>query len=483
MSDFKLSSVNWQDGMLLTMAHLREQDQYMEELSRWYAAEANDNYGLVKKTHSEPSLKLNATLSGNRLRVEVRFCRAVMPGGMYVEFNEKVSGGDVLKTETEISETTIPVYLGVDPLRKKQVGEPDPAEEVPRIPNEIPGYLISLAAPPNLPEDRFLPIARLVVSGSEVAEDKNYIPPCVHVTDHERLAAVLIDFRNRMESLLKLSINAFTEASSDKKLEGASTKLQNEFRETTQFLAYHMAAHLDDFSIGRNSPHPSWVIVQFKKMFRVVSSLLNLRPGLKDYLNEKFFTKEAGTDIKTYLASVDAFLLSEYNHRDIHSQLQMVDKILGVLRAMMAFLAKTSLDQLSDQAVASDTLMYQGKTYTNVKLTANRLEVVGELSYLEMELAEGKPMKDAVTLLNRDLFPDPVWRNMQIRLGLNNARGLGETDPVEADVTAFNNKVVLHPMDMLQSSSVRQVILIFRGIPDPKKLDNLGKTDLILYSN
>jgi hypothetical protein len=64
---------------------------------------------------------------------------------------------------------------------------------------------------------------------------------------------------------------------------------------------------------------------------------------------------------------------------------------------------------------------------------------------------------------------------------MNEARGLGETDPVEVDVTSYSNKVVLHPMDMLSSASVRQVTLIFRGLPDSQKLAALGKTDLIFY--
>ncbi|MCI0481683.1 MAG: hypothetical protein L0213_08865, partial [Candidatus Dadabacteria bacterium] len=98
-----------------------------------------------------------------------------------------------------------------------------------------------------------------------------------------------------------------------------------------------------------------------------------------------------------------------------------------------------------------------------------------------MRLAEPCPMKDTVTLINKELFSDAQWRNMQVRLGANEARGLGETDPVEVDTTSYSNKVVLHPMDMLQSPSVRQVTLIFRGIPDSKKLAALGKTDLILY--
>jgi hypothetical protein len=159
----------------------------------------------------------------------------------------------------------------------------------------------------------------------------------------------------------------------------------------------------------------------------------------------------------------------------------MIDGILGTMRALMVFLSKTTLDTLAPGAVATETITYQGKTYRNYGFGDSKLEEVGELNYLVMKLAEPCPMKDAVTLINKELFSDGQWRNMQVRLGVNEARGLGETDPVEVDTTSYNNKVVLHPMDMLQSPSVRQVTLIFRGIPDSKKLAALGKTDLILY--
>ncbi len=481
MDEFKLQSMNWQDGMLLTMGHLRRQENYFEELVRWHAFNANDRYGLVKKDAAQPPLKLSATMSGNRLRVEVRRCQALLPCGMAVEFGESTAAGGVLKAEIETNKTRIPVYLGVNPGEKKQVGDPDPSEEVPRIPYEIPAYRIALVEPPNLPESMYIQIALLAVNGSEVSQAQDYFPPCVTIDADDRLSSIAVDYRNRMENLLKLSINAFLAASSDKGLEGASTKLQSAFRETTHFLVYHMASHLDDFTIGRGGTHPGAFVLDFKKLFRVVSALIHLQPALKDYLNEKFFTREAGTDIGTWLSSIDSFLLSGYDHRDIAGQVRVIDGILGTMRALMAFLSKTRLDQLSDQAVATETITYRGKTYRNTALGGHRLEEVGETNYLVMELAEPGPVKDTVTLINKDLFTDSQWRSMQIRLGANQARGLGETDPVEVDTTSYNNKVVLHPMDMLQSSSIRQVTLIFRGMPDAKKLAGLGKTDLILY--
>ena len=49
MSDLNLYSVNWQDGMLITQQHLKDQEKYCEEMVRWYALGAGDRYGLIKK--------------------------------------------------------------------------------------------------------------------------------------------------------------------------------------------------------------------------------------------------------------------------------------------------------------------------------------------------------------------------------------------------------------------------------------------------
>ena len=71
---------------------------------------------------------------------------------------------------------------------------------------------------------------------------------------------------------------------------------------------------------------------------------------------------------------------------------------------------------------------------------------------------------------------------MQVRLGLNAARGVGETDPVEVDVVTFGDKVALRAQDMLRSPSVRQVTLVFRGAGEADKFANLGKMDLVIYA-
>jgi len=99
-----------------------------------------------------------------------------------------------------------------------------------------------------------------------------------------------------------------------------------------------------------------------------------------------------------------------------------------------------------------------------------------------IEIAEPRAIADTVIQLAKDLHTPAEWMNMQVRLGLNQARGLGETDPVDVDTTTFANKVALRPQDMFKAPSVRQITLIFRGLREPEKFAKLGKTDLIVYA-
>jgi len=481
MGKIDLYSVNWQDGMLITSKHLKDQENYFESLTRWYALHTGDNYGLVRKSPSgEAALSMTSTVSGTRLRVEINRCQALTPGGAFIEINDTLSG--VVAGECDIAETQIAVFVAVDIDAKKLTGDPDPSEDVPRIPYRMQSYSVHLGTTPNFPEDQYVQVAELTINGSEANHSTDYYPPCISANADERLAQKSTDFRNRLENLLKLSSRAYMAVAAAGALEGASTTLQLAFKETVYHMISYLAANLDGFIVGRNAPHPIIYVIYFKKLFRVFSSLLNLRPGLKDYLNERFFTKELNSEVGQFMSSIDAFLLMEYNHREIGAQVGMIENILNILRGMMGFLAQTKPEQLGEQAVATETLTYAGKTYRNLDYSTSKMDQVGELSYLQIQVTEPSAVNDCVILVNKDLYPDNEWRSMQVRLGMNESRGLGETDPVDVDVVTFGNKVALHPRDMLKSSSVRQCTLIFRGAGDPQKLASLGKMDLIFYT-
>ncbi|MCP4570186.1 MAG: type VI secretion system baseplate subunit TssK [FCB group bacterium] len=481
MSDLRLYSVNWQDGMLINKEHLADQEKYFEDMARWYAAGIGDGYGLIRKSSTgKPALSLNLSVSGSRLQVEVVRCQGITPDGSYIDIGGPYQ--EMVRGEVEIGQSAVPVYIGVDTEAKQRIGEPDPAEDVPRLPYLVNNYSVYLGEKPNISEGRCLQVAELVINGGEVAYAPDYFPPSLSVFADERLTEKAADYRNRLENLLALATRAFRATAVSASLAKESSDLQVAFRETINRFVYHLAATLDDFVIGPNAGHPILLVNHFKKLFRVFTTLVGLHPGLKDFLNEKFFTREMKSDIGRYLSSVENFIMTAYNHQDIGRHLQMIDESFEGLRGVMAFLAQTKRDDLQDDAMATETITYSGQTYRNVDYGTNRVDQVGELTYLVIETAEPCAMNDVVILISKSLFDDGQWRSMQVRLGLNEARGLGETDPVDVDTMAFANKVALHPRDMLQSSAVRQVTLIFRGAPDPSKFENLSRVDLIVYS-
>ncbi len=480
MSDLNLYSVNWQDGMLISQQHLKDQERFFENLVRWHATSAGDTYGLIKRTSSGNSaLELNLSVNGGQVQVTVLRCQAVTPGGHYVDINE--SYRNTVSAGAQLGETAIPVYISVDPEAKKQVGEPDPGEDVPRVPYLVNNCALHLGTAPSLPDGNFFQVAELTSSGGEVKISSAFFAPCLSTWAEDRLADKALDLRNRLENLLSLSSRAYNAIANAGALADESSSLQVAFKETMFHFAYHLSNVLDEFVVGRNGRHPLHLVIVFKKIFRVFSTLMNLQPGLKDYLNERLFVKEMNTEVGSFMASVDSFLLSEYNHRDLGGQIRMIDEIMTTLRAILGFLAQLKREQLGDQAMATDTLTYSGKTYRNVSYTPGKIEV-GELSYLLMDITSPVGVSDTVVLMSKDLFSVPEWNNMQVRIGLNGARGLGETDPVDIDSVTYGDKVALHPPDMLKSPSVSQVTLIFRGARDTEKFKGLKKSDLILYS-
>jgi len=481
MSDLRLYSVNWQDGMLITRRHLRDQEKYFQNLTQWHVLQIGDQYGLVRKSPSgKTALSLNMAVSGRRLRVQVVQCQAITPDGSYIDINSSAS--DIVRGETEISDPVIPLYIAVDHEIKKEVGQPDPGEDPPRLPYLSENYTVHLGTAPNMPEGAYLQVAKLAVNGGEVSMAPDYFPPCLSVNAEEHLAEKASDLRNRLENLLSLSTRAYMAIAVTGALKGESTTLQTAFKEFINLLIAHLAGTVDDFVVGLNAVHPLQMVTQFKKLFRVTSTLVRLHPGLQDYLNERYFTREEKSDIGQFLAAIDNFLLESYNHRDLGGQIRTMETILGSLRGMVSILAQSKREELGEQAVATETLTYAGRTYRNVVYGATKLEQVGELCYLLIDVPEPRPMSDSVALMSKTLFNDAAWRSMQVRLGLNGARGLGETDPVDVDTTTFGNKVALHPRDMLTSSAVRQMTLIFRGAPDASKFAKLGKLDFIIYA-
>jgi hypothetical protein len=188
MSDLRLYSVNWQDGMLISRQHLRDQEKYFEELIQWHAFHAGDHFGLARKSAAgKAALSLTMSVSGRRLRVEVTRCQALTPDGSYIDIDPATTG--VIRAELDISDAIVPVYIGVDHTMKKEAGNPDPAEDLPRLPYLVGNYFVKLGAAPNFSAGCYFQAAKLAISGSEVSYAPDFYPACLTLYDDEQLAA------------------------------------------------------------------------------------------------------------------------------------------------------------------------------------------------------------------------------------------------------------------------------------------------------
>lgn len=470
MDDFKLQSINWRDGMLLTMEHFRKQQQYFEELLRWHAVGTGDNYGLVRKHKDRAPLQLDSKISGGRLKVEVWGCQAVLPGGAFVEFNGSMSGGEVLKSEIEFDEDPVPVYICLVQDRKKQVGDPDPREEIPRIPYEIPEYSIVLGEAPNLPASMYVQAALLKVDGSGVSMADGYFPPCISVDADERLHGKIKEYRKQLEGLLRSSIEAaLTNSGPD--------RLQRAYREMSGFLVHQLSSGLDDFAVGAHTHHPRRYVVMIKGLLRTVSSMLKAQNELKDSINDEFFAKKGGTNLDIFLSTIDKYLDSSYDHEDIAGQTRVIDEILRTLGEMIESIAGSEARE-----EIPNILSYQGKTYTKQVFSGITVDEVGEWTNVVIDMEEPFDMKGVVVLIKRALFTDNQWLHMESYMGMNEVRDPGNSYTTKRDLNTRAKEIVLWSEDQFFQETVNRITLILRGISDTRQLEDLGSRDVIIYA-
>ncbi len=394
--------------------HLRDQEAYFENLVRWYALRGGDYYGLAAKSSSgEPSLSLHLSLSGSTLAVQVVRCQALTSDYCVVEINPATE--PVVKADTRVSDAAVPVYISLSPQAKREAGQPDPGEDIPRPPYRAFDYRLHLSQPPDLPVGHYLQVAEINVAGGSVAISDRYIPPCLSLSADARLMAKAQEFRNRIENLLKLAATGYQKVAAAP----ADSELQMAVREALFACATHTAAFADSLITTRNAGHPAEMVALLKRLFRLYRTALLLQPRLRDHLNEKFFSRQGEGDVRTFEAAVDTFLLADYDHRQIALGLAAIDDILARLRGVLGFLAQEDPVKLDRGAVVEETLTYNGRTYRLAAFGEHKVERIGELTYLSINLAQPMAVSDALVFVAKELLSAGEWSGMRAKFGIN----------------------------------------------------------------
>jgi hypothetical protein len=373
------------------------------------------------------------------------------------------------------AERKIPLFVYVDSERKKEVGDPRNNEDPPRLPFNTFLYGLQLESPPAIQEGFWFQIAELEIKGNHVTLSNDYIPPCLNVSSSVNLVNITQDFRNTLERLLLLTTQTFNGFSSARGLEDFAdgAPLRQAFIAISQNLSIFLSSTLDEQS--QTKPHhPSELILYYKKLFRLFQSLFELYPPVKSFLKRS--PKSEMEDL--FFTSISAFLKSDYNHEDLRSQITPIQKILQMMEEILIYIAELSPERLM---IHSGVLEYRGKSYKQMDFEACKFSPDGDLQYLSIEGIKSGTIQDILILVRSELFSRDEYQYLDVRIGVNEANTLGQSDPGEVDSATVPDRIVFSFIDRMRASDIYKLNVIFRGPINYSRLNQITRSDIQVY--
>ena len=307
--DLKLSSVNWEHGMLLTPDHFRRQEQYFDSLVLWALRYTTSAYGLVGGGPRLPEAERGAARldpivslmeDETSLEIAVTQCRGLSPAGCVIEITPAYPVRRTFpKTELEGVQET-PVYLIYEPHKKVEAdGERD--EFNPQMMTaRYPAYRLSLQAPADQAGYAVV-CAQLRRQRYATGFEKNpdFIPACTSMTAHSGLAAAyrkiveevtfLAERYAELHRAMREYLTLFTER-------GIETEVD---AQTVQFVD-RMVVALQDcvYELLDSAQPPQRFFGQLRRFTHSAAVFFDLTPGMQTYYET---LKEAGETAFTQL--------------------------------------------------------------------------------------------------------------------------------------------------------------------------------------
>ena len=307
--DLKLSSVNWEHGMLLTPDHFRRQEQYFDSLVLWALRYTTSAYGLVGGGPRLPEAERGAARldpivslmeDETSLEIAVTQCRGLSPAGCVIEITPAYPVRRTFqKTELEGVQET-PVYLIYEPHKKVEAdGERD--EFNPQMMTaRYPAYRLSLQAPADQAGYAVV-CAQLRRQRYATGFEKNpdFIPACTSMTAHSGLAAAyrkiveevtfLAERYAELHRAMREYLTLFTER-------GIETEVDSQ---TVQFVD-RMVVALQDcvYELLDSAQPPQRFFGQLRRFTHSAAVFFDLTPGMQTYYET---LKEAGETAFTQL--------------------------------------------------------------------------------------------------------------------------------------------------------------------------------------
>ena len=199
--------------MKINKSHLIQQDNATNEQVRALAAVSLNeyNYGLLPAWPSETgSFEVSIIVDKQKsMRVIVFCCKALTPGGIKIDIEEKGQGQEFfinlqnwLAGLKDQEKKSFYLSLSADLFNRVPTGDILQSEDPPRFPYAVPNLSLNLIAEEDLAKNHVsmdsVIIGKVILGREEIEVAKKYIPACTSLKSHHDLIA----YHTRVEQFL-----------------------------------------------------------------------------------------------------------------------------------------------------------------------------------------------------------------------------------------------------------------------------------------
>ena len=294
--DVKLSSVNWEHGMLLTPDHFLRQERYFEAGLLWALRYASSSYGLVGGGPRLPESERGAVRhdpivmvdeDDQSLGISVTQCRALTPSGCIIDIDPSHPlQRRFQKAEMEgIAEAGI--YIVCDP-HEKQVLDGTLDEFNPQMKTERrPAYWLSLQIhADSAPYSAAVARVRRQRYGAGYEKDPDYSPACTTLVAHSELTAawrkivdavtLMTERYTELHRAMREFLVLFTERGIETDMDQESAAFVDRMVVALQTCVYDI---LDPVQA------PQSFFARLRRLFHCAAAYLDLTPAVQQYFD------------------------------------------------------------------------------------------------------------------------------------------------------------------------------------------------------
>jgi len=187
--------VNWIDGMKINKNHFITLQDNIEDLVKdaRNLGTSEFNYGLMTTNLTRPFQYSISIDAHNELSVNIKFLKAVTPGGGRIEITEytgEFSERIELK-DFDFKENNYFLLLNVDPYQRVPFGEQNMEETPPRFPHALSRYFLTSIIESEVNQNNIgslqFPLAKFRTSSDSYEILTDFIPPSLTVNSHPYL--------------------------------------------------------------------------------------------------------------------------------------------------------------------------------------------------------------------------------------------------------------------------------------------------------